>query len=212
MAEIVITIGATAQTVAVPKIANIPWAFSENNETAVGTVNTTLKNIYNGCGLEWIDEGKVIAVWSQISKKTDANGLPTDEEMLSLGKKLGVDYVSAGKCDWKVKSIVQLSGLKTKADAVISLKIVNVKKALVEYEKKQVKADSQAKTNDLALAASLVVFLPSAYVSGGPKTPPMQKAGSVAVARALDDFYKAHTPAAEGQKPGRKIGVDKSGK
>jgi len=131
-----------------------------------------------------------------------APALPSVQLMLAVGKAVGADYVLAYKCRWDVKAIFQITGTHTKANCEITPVIVDVKKGEISYQPDTTKADSQQKVNGTLIAVSLLVWGPGAWVSGGPETNPMCRAGQIGMAEALNDWGKSHMQSQPAQKIG----------
>ncbi|CAN5458029.1 hypothetical protein BH11ARM2_BH11ARM2_17630 [soil metagenome] len=185
---------------AVPTIAVLPIAMKEGTETARETVQKTFKDLLEKSGNQIVEGPSVVAAWQNLGQKPfdeDIEGdetypeMPTPKDLLSLGKKLKVDYVLASRLKWHTKSVWVGLGPKTKADCTIDVTIVDVKKSEISLNATDVKTDSTKKENGLAAAGALLVTPLFTVVSGGPKTPHQQRAGQLAVAKALEPWLES---------------------
>jgi hypothetical protein len=186
---------------AIPKVASWTPVFMEdgnvsNNTEANETAEKTTREIFTSLGMEWIDQGAVNGALNQLNllPSKSATELPTPKDMLALGKSLGVDYVVAYKCKWHAKTIVQILGLKTKADCESTFVIVDVKKAEVVYNPGPIKVDSEKKFSGSEVAGTLLLTPLVTFASGGPKTPHMKRAAQASVLTALEEWAKIHRP------------------
>ncbi|MFA6082513.1 MAG: hypothetical protein WC773_03835 [Patescibacteria group bacterium] len=176
-----------------PKVAVLPWVFTENGRatnstksSAVTTVEKMVVDLLAKVGLERVDDGKVTGVWSRDLGKELPTGaaFPDDRDLLALGQKLDVDYVMVGNCAWRVRSVWVGFGPKTKAECEVSVRVIDVKAGVVDY-KTVANSDSTKKEDPLAIAGTLLITPIFTFVSGGPKTPHMQRSGGFATAKAV---------------------------
>lgn len=175
--------------VSVPKVAVLPLVYTNGTDGAETTAKTTLEKLIRGVGYELIDEGKVNGVWSrQMGQPRDTKTIPADKELLALGEGLGADYVVAGTCGWRVKTIVGF-GLKTKALCNVEVRVVRVKTKEVDYTA-TADADSTKRLKDSEIAGAILFAPIAAFVSGGPKTPHMQRSAQMALLKVLDPWLK----------------------
>lgn len=187
---------------AVPKVAIFPWAFAENergtNATAVTTAMDTLRRMFERQGgYDVVSEVRSRAVWRELGHSEvpltveQPSDLPQsfdEKRLLEFGRKLGVDYVCAGRLSWRVRSVWVTLGPKTKADATISLVIIDVKNGAVVHEVRELNSASTKAERWYETAGALMVNIGITAFSGGPKTPQMQNAAVKAIGAALDDF------------------------
>ncbi len=197
---------ALAQT-DVPRVAIFPWTFAENekgtNMTAVTTAQDTLRRFFEQRGgYEVISEVRCRAVWREmgypeppltVENPTDLPRSFDEKRLLAFGRRLGADYVCAGTLGWRVRSVWVTLGPKTKADATVSLIIIDVKNGEVVHEVKELNSASTRAERWYETAGALLVNIGITAVSGGPKTPQMQNAAVKAIGAALDDFFVQKT-------------------
>ncbi len=189
-----------------PKVAIYPWSYAENekgtNQGGVDTSEKLLRQLFTErlhmqildetkCAKAWIDTAN--KVWKDTyDKPKDQPVLPTAKQLLDFGQKAGADYVCAGRLTWKVKSIWVALGPKTKATAFLDCRIVNVKKKTIELDVKQFSSDSTRAEKWYETAGSLLVTWGVTVVSGGPKTPHMQRAAIKAIGGATNPFVTSY--------------------
>jgi len=172
------------------KMVCLPFYFSEDRPSAVEKVKGAFKTLVQSVGMEWIDEGRVVGVWTRdMGERLGKKEIPENKKLLELGQRLGSDYVAAGTCSWQVRSVWVGLGPKTKAICTVELVIVDVKGRRVAHHAVAT-ADSTKKEEEWATAAALLVNPLFTVVSGGPKTPHMERSGVVATAKALEEWLK----------------------
>lgn len=200
--------------VKVPKIALL-WTFAENERgTSEGGIRTSMDLLRKLCeekaGYEVISDAVARAAWREAglaerpSTVEDPGHLPkfpSEKDLLAFGKKAGVDFVCIGNLSWRVRSVWVALGPKTKADATVSTKIIDVAKEEVVLEALDVSSGSTKAEKWYETAGSLLVSWGITVFSGGPKTPHIQKAAVKAIGAATDPFFA---------KSGRKIGGERS--
>lgn len=192
----------------IPKIACFPPLYLEggekcDNKTAIGTVATTAKELMQSLGMEWIDEGKINGAVTASQVEISRNELPKPADLLRVGKALGVDYIFAYRCAWRVRSVWVTLGPKTKAHAKVELIVVDVKKEEIAFKGEGPETDSTKKEEGWATAGALLLTPVFTVVSGGPKTPHMQRAGQQAFLIAIKPWAEVLQPAQ------KKIKIDK---
>ena len=132
-----------------------------------------LKSLLEHYGINRVDQATTNSAYSQMAGQpfdTEHYGdMPKPEDMVRLGKHLGVDLVIVPRCRYHVKSIVTITGLKTKASAKVDLWIIDVRKSEFDLH-----------ANAVILVAPVVAF-----VSGGAEAPHMQKAGVAGLIKAI---------------------------
>lgn len=98
---------------------------------------------------------------------------------------------------WRIRSVWVGLGPKTKADATVSTRIVDVAKEEVALDVLDFNSASTKAEKWYESAGALLIFWGITIFSGGPKTPHIQKAAVKAIGAATDPFFA---------KTGRKIG------
>lgn len=128
-----------AATAPIPKVGYLPFTFSEDRPPAIEKVNNALKTLVQGVGMEWVDEGRILGVWTRdLGERPTPKQIPEDKKLLNLGRRLGVDYLVAGTCDWKIRSIWVALGPKTKAVCTVELVVIDVRNERVAHRAKEV--------------------------------------------------------------------------
>jgi hypothetical protein len=194
------------EPVKVPKVA-MYWTFAENekgtSEAGMRTANDLLRKLFEQkAGYEIISDAISRAAWRELGYTERPNTveevgqmpvLPEAEKLLAAGIKADVDYVCVGTLTWRVRSIWVGLGPKTKADAVVSVIIVDVKKKEVAMQVKDINSDSTRAEKWYESAGSLLLTWGITVFSGGPKTPHIQKAAIKAIGAATDPFFATAT-------------------
>lgn len=193
--------------VTVPKVAIYPWTFAENergtNATAVSTAMDVLRKLFEQReGFEVVSEAACRRAWLELGfpeqppTVEELGQLPTTfdaKKLLEFGRKLQVDYVCSGALGWRVRSVWVGLGPKTKADATVSLVIIDVKNGEIAHEVKDLNSASTKAEKWYESAGALLVSWGITLFSGGPKTPHMQNAAVKAIGAATDEFFASKT-------------------
>lgn len=119
--------------------------------------------------------------------------LPSDKDLLAIGRKAGVDLVCVRTLSWRVRSVWVGLGPKTKADAVVNCKIVDVPKETVMLDALDVNSASTKAEKWFESAGAILLTWGITLFSGGPKTPHIQKAAVKAIGAATDPFFQVGT-------------------
>jgi hypothetical protein len=170
-----------------------------DNKTAIEKVEEVVQASFDKAGVSIIPSAKVHAAINQAAFTTDkgSDSLPTPDELEQVGRACDADYVLTYRCRRTTRSIFQITGLHTKAYCKATVEILSVRDGKVIYSPDPVAADSQQAPNGLLIITSLFVWTPAAFVSGGPETGPMCRAGELAMAEALNDWVKDKVTAAQ---------------
>lgn len=190
-------IGEKPTTPRLRQAAVLPILFFEDkkpcdNKTAIRAVTEEIDSVLSKSGIEQLDPARVAVAWSKITGQqpnTQSDEMPKDTDLLALGKALGVDLVICGRVRWHVKSVWVTLGPKTKADATVDFWVINTAKGEFDLKAEGVKADS-TKKEDAGGVALDVFVAPVTMVSGGPKTPHMQRSGQIATIDALKPWIE----------------------
>jgi len=178
------------------KVAMLPLMFRERdkgddeectNATAIDSYQKMLAGVFEKNGVEVVDTSRTNAMWREMTGQlfeTKAFQMPRAEDLVSLGKRLGVDYVLTSRCLWQVRTIWVGVGPKTKVNATVDLWLVDVANSEFSLKADTVKADNTEKEPLWKTGVTLFVA-PVSVVSAGPKTPHMQRAGMTALEKAL---------------------------
>ena len=164
-----------------------------DNEKAMNSVRDEITSVLSKSGIEEVSQAQVNAAWikvlGQSFDETTVN-MPRAEDLVAIGKQLGVDYVLFARTKWHVKSVWVTLGPKTKADATVDLWVINPVSS--EFVSRQPDIHSDDTGKEAALGIALDVFVaPVTFVSGGPETPHMQRAGQLAMIKALAPWVKS---------------------
>lgn len=173
-------------------VAVLPWCFVGGTEGAKRTAREFLNAVLAKGYLEILPESRVAASCEDLDIDTSERGkvLPSPRQLLKLGMKLGVDYVIAPLADWHSRPIWVSLGPKTKSTCSVDMLIIDVKNQEVVLDAKQVRMDDTAKESTLQTLGSLFISMYITVLSGGPKTPHEQRAGQLAVAKAIEPWIE----------------------
>jgi len=176
------------QALGVQTIAVMPWSMTKGTDGAKRTAREFLAQILPKMNLEAIPEARCLAAWREVSRTEypTEGALPSAVQLLEVGKVLDVDFVMAGSASWHSRAIWISLGPKTKSTCTVSVRVVDVRKEVIPVDVKDLKMDSTAKEDTLKALGTVFVSTLFTFVSGGPKTPHEQRAGQLAVAKALD--------------------------
>ena len=183
------------------KVAVLPMAFREGdkeatNGEAIGAYKSALIGTFEKLGMEVVDQSRVNATWRELNGslfETAKFELPKPEMLVSLGRKLGADYVVVTRCLWRVRSVWVGVGPKTKANATIDLWIVDIAKSEYSLKADSIKSDSTEKEPGWKTAGTGLA-LPVSFVSGGPKTPHSKRSGVLSLMKALEPWIEKQAP------------------
>lgn len=179
-------------------VAIMPLVFRETdkgeegectNRTATNSYDTALREVFTKVGWKAYDDGVVVNAWRNVSGGlySPSQGMPDPEKLVQLGKELKADYVVFSRCHYRITSIWQGLGPKTRASATVDLWIVDVMNSEFALKADEVKAGSTEKEPAWKTGVTLFVA-PISVVSGGPKTPHMERAGHLAQTKALEPW------------------------
>ncbi|MFQ3588126.1 MAG: hypothetical protein SNJ76_10765, partial [Fimbriimonadaceae bacterium] len=194
-----------AQPRSVPKVALFPWSYCENES---GTSSAGIQMAENVLRRLFEDQGQMAvqplaesrAAWnaaggqpwiSVIEEPKDQPQIPNAALLLKFGRTAGVDYVAAGRIYWHVRSVWVGLGPKTKANATIDVTIIDVNKGEVAYEVRNFKSDSNKAEKWYETGGALFLTWGITLLSGGPKTPQIERATAIGLGGATDDFFRS---------------------
>lgn len=194
--------------VSVKKVALYPWTFAENergtSEGGVTTATDTLRKLFETRGgYEVIPSGRAAAAWKELGfpeaplTVEELGQLPAsfdDKQLLEFGRALGVDYVCAGTLGWRVRSVWVGLGPKTKADATVNVRIIDVKAGTVSLDVRDFSSASTKAEKWYESAGALLLTWGITLFSGGPKTGHIQKAAVRGIGGATDAFFSSPSP------------------
>lgn len=183
--------------IAVKKVAILPLLFFKDNDvsenkTAIGAYTSELDAVLDTYGIQRVDQATVNSSWQQLTGQpfsTREYQLPPAEQLVELGKKLGVDYVIFSRLKWHVRSVWVFLGPKTKAEAVVDLWIVDVANSEFALKADGIKGNDTEKEPLWKTGVTLFVA-PISIVSGGPETPRMERSGRTALDKALEPWIQ----------------------
>lgn len=169
-------------------IAYPPVFDDSGTNTSRETTANAVHEILNKGGFKTVEPETGESAWTKLGYKTP--GLmspPTLEQLAKFGKAVSADFVVSTKIHFHTRSIWVNLGPKTISTCTAHVTVVDVKKNKIAYEK-EAEGRSDEKSDGLKIAGSLLITPLITAVSGGPKTPQEQRAGQIAVAKALNDF------------------------
>jgi hypothetical protein len=183
--------------VVVETMAILPWRYRDGTDTAVKTGKEFLQRLMTRAKIDTVSEVKTIAAWEDANGEAwrddrDKTDLPTPAQMLRVGRRLGVDWVMAGRARWHTRSIWVSLGPKTKSSCTVDALVVDVRHQIVALDAKDVMMDDTAKEDTLKALGAVFISGLFTVVSGGPKTPHEQRAVQLAMAKALQPWLATH--------------------
>jgi hypothetical protein len=201
-----LTLSAISSAVQAKKVVIYPWCFAENekgtNVTAIEKVKETLRRAFeNGAKFEVMPPAKGAVAWKALKyprinetyeDPKNLPALPSIKKLVAVGKKAGAGYVCAGRVNWRVKTIWVALGPKTKAYATIDCRLVRVSTGKAEVNVHGLKVDSTRVEKWYETAGAVLVTWGVTLVSGGAKSPHMQRSGQLGVYKALAPWLNKH--------------------
>ena len=194
-----------AQQASRPKIktvAVLPWRYQGGTDTAMKSADETVIALFSGAGYAVVPKAvtqeyltdmfgeRGLGLPFDMDDRAVPN-LPSPQEMLRLGREMGVDLVCAGGASWHTRSIWVSLGPKTKATCTVDMVIVDVARAEVVLDARRVSADSHKRETTAETAAALLIHIGFTAVSGGPKTPHQQRSARMAIGEAMEPWLQA---------------------
>ena len=161
----------------------------EDHKESQDMFRDSLKALIEHYGIKQADQASTNSAYAQTVGQpyvTDRyTDLPKPEDLVRMGKHLGVDLVIVPRCRWHVKSIVTITGLKTKASAKVDLWIIDVRQSQFDLHANAISADDTEADNALKIAAAILVAPVAVFISGGAEAPHLQRAGVAGLIKAI---------------------------
>lgn len=181
-----------------PKVAFMPLMFWESDKgereytlSAREPYEKALYGSFEKLGMERLG-AYVNFAWKELKGsvfETALFQLPEGADLVSLGKKVGADYVVVSRCKFTVRSDWQGFGPKTRADATVDLWVVDVANSEFALKQTGIFSNSREKAPDWRAAVDLFIAPISAF-SGGPKTDHEKKAGLLSLGKAIQPWLE----------------------
>ncbi|HSV72197.1 MAG TPA: hypothetical protein VLH79_00360 [Chthonomonadales bacterium] len=186
----------------VPRVA-ILWTFAENERgtspEGMRTANDLIRKLFEErAGFEIVPNAVARTAWRELGYP-DRPGtvedpgqlpiVPDARQLLEFGRRAGVDFVCVGTLAWRVRSMWVGLGPKTRATATVNVTIVDVRRAEVALEVRDLSSDSTRAERWYESAGALLVTWGITVFSGGPKTPHIQRAAVKAIGAATDPYF-----------------------
>lgn len=168
-------------------IAFVPLEITGGRGVAKEKLPEVYREVFTTEGFQVVMGQPVEAAMQKLNIRI-GGGLPTNKELLQLGKELRVDYVLASTVKVETKKVWVMLVPQAKSTITIDTLIVNVKKAEVVYDPKNMVGVSQG-GSDLQKGVGLVVFYPAALFMGGSRSSEERKAAEKVVGPAYEDFF-----------------------
>jgi hypothetical protein len=157
-------------------------------DTSRAKAKEAMNEIFKKGGFKVVEETGAAKTWS--TKKFSTPTItrpPSKENLVSLGKSLGVKYVCSASVTFHTRSIWVNLGPKTISTCHITLTIVDSQTGKIVHEA-DAEGRSDEKSDNLKIAGAILISPLVTAVSGGPKTPQESRAAQIASARALEKF------------------------
>jgi len=168
------------------RIALIPLNVDGGRGTAKESLPGVYKQVFEEEGFDVTMGQPVEAAMSALGIRV--GGMPTQQELLRIGKKLGVDYVLAADIKVDTKRVWVMLVPKAKSTVTIDTVIVNVKQGRIVYDPKEKVGVSQG-GSDLQTGVGWVISDPVALFMGGSRSQEERKAAANAVETTYADFF-----------------------
>lgn len=168
-------------------IAFVPLEITGGRGVAKEKLPEVYRDVFTNEGFQTVMGQPVEAAMQKLNIRI-GGGLPTNKELLRLGKELRTDYVLAANIKVETKKVWVMLVPQAKSTITIDTIIVNVKKAEVVYDPKNAVGVSQG-GSDLQKGVGLVVFYPAALFMGGSRSSEERKAAEKVVQPAYEDFF-----------------------
>lgn len=157
-------------------------------DTSRAKAKEAMNEIFKKGGLKVVDEAGATKIWA--AKKFASPTItrpPSKDNLVSLGKAIGVKYVCSASVTFHTRSIWVNLGPKTISTCHVTLTIVDSQTGKIVHEA-DAEGRSDEKSDNLKIAGAILISPLVTAVSGGPKTPQESRAAQIASARALEKF------------------------
>ncbi len=161
--------------------AVVPWLCLHGTQGAEKAAGEFLTQVLAQGDFAIVPGSSVNAACADLAM-SDRTELPSPQQLLRLGQRLGVDWVIAARADWRSRSIRIGPGPKTSSVCTVDMLIVDVRYREVALDAHQVRMNSTAGER-----------MPQTLLSGGPKTPQAQRDAQLAIARAIQPWFDAYS-------------------
>jgi hypothetical protein len=168
------------------RVALIPFEVTGGRGSVPELVDPTLRECFQNNGYEIVAGQAVLDAAKELGVR--AQGLPSDKDLLEIGKRVGADYVVAGNMTITSKK-VWTPLPRAKAEAVVDTVIIEVSTGTVVYDPKKMIGVSQKDNRD-QVGIGLLVSLPIALFMGGSKTKEETKAVKKTIEICYADFFR----------------------
>ena len=161
-----------------------PWVFDNGNETSRTMAVSTAEEIARKAGYSTVPDDVANSSWNSNNYRyPEWDHLPNRSTIRSYGRAVKADVVLYGTVSWHTRSIWVDAGPRTVSTATVAVNVLDVRTGRIVYTKHGV-GRSDEDTNNVKLAADILLTPLVTAVSGGPATPQEQRAVQVALGRA----------------------------
>lgn len=168
------------------RVALIPFEVTGGRGSVPELVDPTLRECFQNNGYEIVAGQAVLDAAKELGVR--AQGLPSEKDLLEIGKRVDADYVVAGSMIITSKK-VWTPLPRAKAEAAVDTVIIEVSTGTVVYDPKKMIGVSQKDNRD-QVGVGLLVSLPIALFMGGSKTKEETKAVKKTIEICYADFFR----------------------
>ncbi|MFN7171460.1 MAG: hypothetical protein ACK4P3_01555 [Fimbriimonadaceae bacterium] len=169
-----------------------PLAYANGSETDHSVARVTYQEIFSAMGYSILPPSVANNIWTMTMNLPPAKGLPSDDQMLRLGREIGADLVISGTLSWEHRRVWVNLGMADISTCTVSTKIYDVRKQQLVMVTENVSARSDDRSNTWQRAGRVVNNLAvRAAVNKMPKAPGDHAATQIAIAKSLEPFLRS---------------------
>lgn len=165
-----------------------PWAFDGGTDTARQTAIKSAEEVAQKAGYATVPTDVARAQWRRQHSTPSFRSLPSRSSIRAYGRALKADKVIYGNVSWHTRSIWVNLGPKTVSTAHVNVYVLDVRTGNVEFSRADVEGRSDEESDNVKIAAAVLVTPIVTAVSGGPATPQEERAVRVAFGIAYHDW------------------------
>jgi hypothetical protein len=169
-----------------------PLAFANGSEADHSVARVTYQEIFSAMGYSILPPSVANNIWTMTMNLPPAKGLPSDDQMLRLGREIGADLVISGTLSWEHRRVWVNLGMADISTCTVSTKIYDVRNQQLVMVTENVSARSDDRSNTWKRAGKLVNSLSvRAAANRLPKAPGDHAATQIAIAKSLEPFLRS---------------------
>jgi hypothetical protein len=169
-----------------------PLAYANGSEVDHSVARVTYQEIFSVMGYSILPPTVANNIWTMAMNLPPAKGLPSDDQMLRLGREIGADLVISGTLSWEHRRVWVNLGIANVSTCTVSTKIYDVRNQQLVMVTENVSARSDDRSNTWKRAGKLVNSLSvRAAANRLPKAPGDHAATQIAIAKSLEPFLRS---------------------